>query len=365
LPRLRLTVAETKRRTSRLTFHSIHAFALIAFAIFLYRVWHNHSHQTLEISYVEGLVIYGSVLSGFLLLLVWIRVLLIWAAFSEFLQQLERHPLRTVFSLLPRDYVWSPVWQGGGKKRTHVAITRSLECILALQNHDDTPPELRDLIRSGIDAFQCKVKVLLRISASRRRLPHDLYRSVEKDLSDIATAAAHQLESEKWTEGGYELKEELSRRENTKDALRVPEDKYRKEEPATICGELIAFRFLAFINYVLWHLDNLVGFLSLGFLLLAIALNSYDFRSRTIIDWILVLVFVLLTSGIITVFAQADRDAILSRITGTQEGKLDRHFFVHAVSYGAMPVLVLAGTHFPTIGKFLFSWVKPALEAIH
>ena len=64
-------------------------------------------------------------------------------------------------------------------------------------------------------------------------------------------------------------------------------------------------------------------------------------------------------------FAQADRDAILSRITGTEEGKLDRHFFTHLISYGAVPSLVLAATHFPLIGRFFFSWVKPAMEAIH
>ena len=192
-----------------------------------------------------------------------------------------------------------------------------------------------------------------------------MYRELERNLSAIATAAAHELEEKKWPHGSYELKAELSTREETRDALHVSNTDFKEEEPETICGELIAFRFLAFINFVLWQIDNLAGFLSVGFLLLAVALNSYDFRSRTIIGWLLVLLFTLLTSGIVTVFAQTDRDAILSRITGTQEGKLDRHFFTHLISYGAMPGLVLIGTHFPTIGKFLFSWVKPALEAIH
>jgi hypothetical protein len=104
---------------------------------------------------------------------------------------------------------------------------------------------------------------------------------------------------------------------------------------------------------------------SVGFLLLVIALNSYAFRSHTIIDWLLVVLFGVLSVGIVTVLAQADRDAILSRITGTKEGKLDRHFFTHIVSYGGIPLLVLASTHFPSVGRFFFSWVKPALEAIH
>lgn len=365
LPSLSATLAETRARTSRITFTAAHAFAFVGLAILVYAMWTSHTHQTLESSYLETVLIYGSVLAGFLLVLVWIRVLLLWISFSEFLQELERHPLRTVFSLLPKDFVWSPVWQGGGKKRTHVVITRSLECILALEKHEGTPKELKSVIRTRLCTFRRQVTELLQISASRRRIPVRVYRSLEENLSAIAAAAANQLELNKWNAGSYELKSELASREETKGALEMSKDEFKEEEPNTICGELIAFRFLAFINYVLWQIDNLVGFLSFGFLLLVIALNSYDFRSRTIIDWILIVMFLFLTSGIMTVFAQAARDAILSRITGTQEGKLDRNFFIHLLSYGGMPVLVLAATHFPTLSRFLFSWVKPALEAIH
>lgn len=355
-PRLRVTVAETRRRTSRLSFHTAYGVAFLAFAFVAYRIWNTHTHETLETPALEQLLIYTSLVAGFLLLLVWIRVLLIWSSFSEFLQQLERHPLRNVFSLLPKGFVWSPVWQGGGKKRTHVAITRSLECILALHSHDGTPARLKAVIESRLDAIRRQVKEVLQISASRRRIPRLLFRELERNLSEVAAAAADYLESQQLTEGGSEVEGQLSAR---------AEKQNKAYDPASICRELIAFRFLTFINYVLWQLDNLVGFLSFGFLLLVVALNSYGFRSRTIIDWMLVLTFVLLTSGVMAVFAQVARDGILSRITGTKEGKLDLNFFVHLVAYGALPVLVLVATHFPTVGKFFFSWVQPALEAIH
>ncbi|MBV9039270.1 MAG: hypothetical protein JO182_32610 [Acidobacteriaceae bacterium] len=108
-----------------------------------------------------------------------------------------------------------------------------------------------------------------------------------------------------------------------------------------------------------------MSYISLGFLLVVIALNRYAFRSHSIIDWSLVGLFIVVSIGVISVFAQADRDAILSRNTGTEEGKLDRHFFTHLISYGAVPSLVLISTHFPVVGRFFFSWVKPAIEAIH
>ncbi|MDQ2842184.1 MAG: hypothetical protein M3Y72_14315 [Acidobacteriota bacterium] len=261
--------------------------------------------------------------------------------------------------------MWSPVWQGGGKKRTHVAITRSLECLYALVNHDSTPQELRDEIEMKLPALSSSVTDLLESSARRHRFPSAKYRALERSLRGVAKQAAKYLKAEKWYRGDYELKSELATREETRNALHLRWIEYAKEEPATICSELVAYRFLAFINFGLWHIDNLVTGLSFGFLLLVLALNSYAFRARTIIDWLLVLLFIVLSTGIVIVFAQADRDAILSRITGTEEGKLDRHFYTHLISYGGFPALVLLATHFPTIGRFFFSWVKPALEAIH
>ncbi len=358
-------MTEIQTRTSSLSFHPTQLAAYVGLGFLLLALVYQRSHQTYESDALEHLMIALPIAVGFLLILVWIRFMIIWSSFSEFLQQLERHPLRNVFSLLPRDFIWSPVWQGGGKKRTHVAITRSLECVLALKDHQHTPHAFRNYIRQSLPSFEAQVKRLLQISAYRQRVPRFFSRNLEDDLCRIAEHAAADLEKRKWTLGGYELKAELSKQEDTREALHIERAAFLKEEPETICGELVAYRLLAFINYVLWQLDNLVGYLSFGFLSLIVAMNSYNYRSESIIDWILVGMFGVMTIGIVTVFAQADRDAILSRISGTEEGKLDRHFFTHLISYGAMPVLVLAATHFPVVGRFFFSWVKPALEAIH
>jgi hypothetical protein len=64
-------------------------------------------------------------------------------------------------------------------------------------------------------------------------------------------------------------------------------------------------------------------------------------------------------------FAQMDRDAILSRLSGTEPGKLDRDFYYRVVSYGALPLLALLASQFPSIGRFLFSWLQPGLNALH
>lgn len=368
-PKLSEIVLDVEKRIRKLQFHPLHGIALVLFFILAGCVF-TGAAQTLETQPLE-IAMMGAVLGvGAFIVLIWIRLMLVWSAFSEFLQQLERHPLRQVFSLLPRGFIWSPVWQGGGKKRTHVTITRSVECMQAILNHPRARQSLKDEIREQLDSSDTnslagKTKELLEASARRCRFSPLRYQRLERALKGVAESAIEYLRTIRWERGDYELKAELASKEETKEALHTPRPEYLEQEPATICGELVAFRFLAFINFVLWHVDNLVTYISVGFLLLVIALNSYAFRARTIIDWMLILLFAVLTAGIVIVFAQADRDAILSRISGTEEGKLDRHFFTHLISYGGIPGLVLLSTHFPTIGRFFFSWVKPALEAVH
>jgi hypothetical protein len=336
------------------------ALAVCALAAYLF----GGSFQTLETRPLDCLIISFSFAAAAFIFIAWIRLLLVWTDFSTLLQQLERHPVREVFSLLPRGFMWSPVWQGGGKKRTHVLATRSLECLRALAAHGRTPAEMRDRIHFDFSELEQNVIAVLDASAGHG-FNRTAFRRVEQLLQTFANTATGLLRKAKWSHGGYELKSELANKEETRDALHVTTPEYAVEEPLIVCSELVAYRFIAYINFVLWHVDNLVAYISGGFLLLVIALNSYSFRSKTVIDGALVLGFTTLTAGIVTVFSHADRDAILSRITGTEEGKLDRHFFMHLVSYGALPLLVLLATHFPSVGRFFFSWVKPALEAIH
>jgi hypothetical protein len=61
---------------------------------------------------------------------------------------------------------------------------------------------------------------------------------------------------------------------------------------------------------------------------------------------------------------QAHRDPVISRITGTQPNELGWQFFVRIATLGAVPLLTLLATHFPSIGRYLLSFFQPGLEAI-
>jgi hypothetical protein len=133
-----------------------------------------------------------------------------------------------------------------------------------------------------------------------------------------------------------------------------------------IANEFIAMRFGAYIRYVMLQLKNLMSFMSIGLLLFLLATVSYPFRQPERIAWSVLVIVVILLFGVGKVLMQMDRDSILSRMSETPAGKVDRGAFIwHMLSVGGLPVITALSAIFPAIGNFLFSWIQPLISTLH
>jgi hypothetical protein len=112
------------------------------------------------------------------------------------------------------------------------------------------------------------------------------------------------------------------------------------------------------------QIENLLIFLSVGFVLTLISLNSYPFQSGHVLGWFMAILLVGFGLAVAFVLAGSERDHVLSRINGTAPGKIGKDFYLNLISYGAVPVLTLLAAQFPSVGSFLFSWVQPLLQAL-
>jgi uncharacterized membrane protein len=127
---------------------------------------------------------------------------------------------------------------------------------------------------------------------------------------------------------------------------------------------LFALRYVVFIQATCRQIENLLFFLPLGFVLTLISLNSYPFQSSHVLGWFMAILLVAMGIAVGFVLAAAERDEVLSRLNGTQPGKVGKDFYLNLLSYGALPVLTVLAAQFPAIGSFLFSWVQPLLQAL-
>ncbi|WP_263382588.1 hypothetical protein [Granulicella arctica] len=128
--------------------------------------------------------------------------------------------------------------------------------------------------------------------------------------------------------------------------------------------EFLALRYLSTIRSVLVNMRHIMSFVSITFVLGIVAWNSYPFQPRREVNWMFTALLLLLGIGVISVFAQMHRNAVLSRITDTKQNELGVEFFQRILTFGALPVLTWLAYQFPSIGGALFRMLQPSLSSI-
>jgi hypothetical protein len=125
----------------------------------------------------------------------------------------------------------------------------------------------------------------------------------------------------------------------------------------------VALHYSSFVLYGVRQIQNLLIFLSSGFVLLIISLNCYSVQAPRFAGHLLLLLFALIGASVMSCLVGIERNPILSRIAGTKPGQLNTDFYLKVGAYGALPLLSLVASEFPSISNFLLSWVEPTLQA--
>jgi hypothetical protein len=297
----------------------------------------------------------------------WTRLILIWWRLRTLLRRLERIPLRFAFNRIPETFSWSPVWQRGGMKRSYLVQTRSLEYLNCISPEPSVSiPESRGALALAIQpapTLNSRVSIALRNvleqEAAGVRVTASQTRHLRRAFDEAAEIYAVEL-SHWWRRGGADMPVAPQHRPRDLPCFAAtPRDHWPYLE-----AEFLALRFVAYIRYASLQMRTLLTFISFGFVVALLALVVYPFQQRQTISWALIAGFGVLTAGIIAVFADMDKDAILSRLSGTATGKLDAQFFWRVAAFGTFPVITVLASQFPSISHFLFSWVRPGLEVL-
>ena len=176
---------------------------------------------------------------------------------------------------------------------------------------------------------------------------------VQKQMANTAGAVYTKILQPKW-------KEALETSVSEDERLKKPE----LEMPRAIEEEFVALVFVNFLQSVLLQMRTLVICAGGMYVLVLCAMSIYPFEPHLSLQILAVSLLVVMAAAIGFVYAQMHRDTILSRLTSTTAGELGWDFWLKFVSAGAIPVFSLLAVQFPEIGRFLFSWLAPALQAL-
>jgi hypothetical protein len=114
------------------------------------------------------------------------------------------------------------------------------------------------------------------------------------------------------------------------------------------------------LQYLVVHLQNLAGLVSIGLILLLIAATSYPFEPREsllLFSWVSIIVVVLVT---LFIFVQLSRGKIFSLLSGTTPGELNfsRDLVYRVLIHGILPIVALLGAQFPEAVRNILSWLS-------
>jgi hypothetical protein len=65
------------------------------------------------------------------------------------------------------------------------------------------------------------------------------------------------------------------------------------------------------------------------------------------------------------VFAQMERNPLLSRMARGKPGELNREFWFQLVGLGGLPLLGVLAHLFPSVSEFVYQWLAPGVQALH
>jgi hypothetical protein len=147
-------------------------------------------------------------------------------------------------------------------------------------------------------------------------------------------------------------------------ASEVSASNNNREKFGKLADTFLALHYSTFVLYAIGQIRNLALFLSIGFVLLVFSMSSYSFQAPQFIGRFLLALFALIAWVVWACLSGMERDPIVSRINGSDPGKLNADFYKKLIPVGALPVIGILASQFPAISNFLLSAVEPALESL-
>jgi len=329
-------------------------------------------------------VLFG--LSFLVVTLNWLRFINIWSRLRDLLEGLERLPIQAAFESMPRERDL-PIWRWGVSDSSFLPMAQAAEKLRALKQEDGAfldSVKMADLMKkvsslgkdkdaglgnagvwrslaSSWNSAQPEVMELLPAANAPRQFvrttggevratPNPLVNSIRQTgeaITELLNSVIPSIRSGYW---------------EVDPNAPAPAEPPRK---FTLAAQLIALRYYSYIRYVVSELRNLLFFLVIAFSLLFLAFHTYAFRADQAIDLSFLGLFLVMGGGIFVVLYQMEVDAILSRLSGGDAGKVGWNFYLDLLKYGAVPLLTILGAHVPLVSNFVLQWLQPSLEAVH
>ncbi len=327
-----------------------------------------------------------------------LRTLQVWIGLRTLLNRLDSFPLRDGFKSID-GFCWKPIWRLGAGSldefvkifgRTQEAMHTAIRTLPELK-HDFLRRESQDTedhysgvvfeldeqlaaVRKLADDIKYRFphRFLLHWFENRRRELEVIYEfgKYQKMSSRLAGKALDRL-ARHWSTKQEEAKRTsldtlvpfLPLADNTLRSQRTHDE--QNELEARACERFVCMSYVSFVLVMLVRIRTLIVAVGGMYVLTLIGISQYPFEPKGALQLLLVVLLAFVVSVVGLVFAQMHRDNILSNLTDTKPGELGVDFYIRMASFVALPLFSLLASQFPSVNRFFYSWLQPAVEALN
>jgi hypothetical protein len=325
-----------------------------AFLIFViigvpyYHRFIDHHIPSIEGRWIDWFFMMGFYLIPLLLGWAFLRFCWLALALMRMLKRLEWHPLfntpidQNSLQLMPKVNLMSPTptYTAMSASITHAKeFFRLLDDRWKLERVAVWPNRIQKNIWFEIDEAEEKLQQAIQAeSEGRWRDSLKPRRETQQAISAASDAIADWMEQH-WAEIGD-------------DSAKYPE--LIKQGRVFMIGHVASF-----LQYILVHLQNLAGLVTMGLILMLLAATSYPFQPREpllLFSWVSILIVAAVT---LFIFVQLNRDRVLSMLSGTTPGtfNLSGDLVYRVLIHGIVPIVALLGAQFPEAVQRILSWL--------
>ena len=321
-----------------------------------------------------------------------LRLWTIWFRARQLLLTLDSSLLRRGFQRL-EGFSWKPIWKFGGVgslseyqrilAREREALQSAVNVLPALEASKEKIDLALKQTRSAFEtakgyAYPASFAMLRsKTERTTKAYIRTLYSDIRALFSLREWAANRKAQQKLITQFGH-FQEGVALAAH--DALAYLADRWQheKEEPkrhrgqetadelkTRACERFVSLVYTSFLLVVFARMRTLIVAISGMYILILLALTLYPFEPRPAIQTYLVVMLAFIVTVVGLVFAQIHRDATLSHITDTKPGELGGDFYLRMASFIALPLFTFFASQFPEIGRFFYSWLEPALQALN
>ncbi len=293
------------------------------------------------------------------------RVSFLWLELRVLLMALDRLPLSRGFARI-QDFRSRRLWElGGNTFEDFFAIqSREIQTAEALINARRYDEAVWQPLQDVPDAVAAFSDWMQKHRSDRRTKPVEFdnalaarLENLQMTMSVTCASTLHALNH------AWSLEARPAWETKSDGAKKCEANKQELPLTLRLAEDFVCLFYFNFISSVFSRMRTLVMTIAGLYVFILLSFSSYPFQPASAFHTAMLFVLILIVLVFAIVYGQAHKDAIISRITNTDEGKLGAEFWFRLAALVSVPLLSLLAAKFPEIGGFIFSWLAPASQA--